>query len=203
MKSLKRLNTKLDKDPELKSQYYQVFKEYESLGVIEEVPKDQIMTKNPVNYLQHHGVIKTTSETTKIRPVFHANFKGYNDISLNDCLLTGPSMNPEIAVIILKFRRWRVALTADITKAFLQISIQEADRDVHRFLIEGEEGVRHMRFARVAFGITCSPFLLNAVLRHHLEKYEENDVIKKLKEDFYVDNLVTGADSLEEAKEHF
>ena len=34
----------------------------------------------------------------------------------------------------MRFRSFRVALTADIEKAFLMISVAESDRDVLRFL---------------------------------------------------------------------
>ena len=50
--------------------------------------------------------------------------------------------------------------------------------------------------------MTSSPFLLNAKIKHHLNRYVENEhfVIERLKIDLYVDDLVSGSDSLEEAK---
>ena len=36
--------------------------------------------------------------------------------------------------ILLQFRTHKIALTADIEKAFLMVSVQESDRDVLRFL---------------------------------------------------------------------
>ena len=51
------------------------------------------------------------------------------------------------------------------------------------------------RFCRVVFGVNASPFLLNATIRHHLEKYEECDpeFVQKLRDSFYVDDFVGGA----------
>ena len=58
-----------------------------------------------------------------------------------------------------------------------------------------------MRFARVVFGVTASLFLLNATIHFHLEsKREINEpLVSKLQKSFYVDNLVYGSATEEEA----
>jgi len=64
----------------------------------------------------------------------------------------------------------KVALAADIDKAFLIVSIAEKDRDVLRFLwiddITKDEPKITLRFKQVMFGVSSSPFLLNPTLRH-------------------------------------
>jgi hypothetical protein len=60
-----------------------------------------------------------------------------------------------------------------------------------------------MRFQRVTFGVNCSPFLLNATIRHHLAIFPESRVIEELQENLYVDDWLSGADSDEEAVEMF
>ena len=57
------------------------------------------------------------------------------------------------------------------------------------------------RFNRVVFGVNSSPFLLNAVLRHHLDNYKEEDpqFVDCLKGSFFVDDLVTSCRYSEEA----
>ena len=58
-----------------------------------------------------------------------------------------------------------------------------------------------LRFTRVVWGISLSPFLLNVTIRHHLEGYREAypDLVQLLLDSFYVDNLTTVANSEEEA----
>ena len=58
-----------------------------------------------------------------------------------------------------------------------------------------------LRFTRVMFGVSCSPFLLNATLQHHLSKYAAShpETVKKLTISLYVDDVVTGAKDTEEA----
>ena len=55
-----------------------------------------------------------------------------------------------------------------------------------------------MRFNRVVFGNTSSPFILNAIVKCHLSNYSDCEVVQDLKRDMYVDNWFSGADSVEE-----
>ena len=92
-------------------------------------------------------------------------------------------------------------------KAFLNVEIPPEQRDLLRFLwvkdpfsSSPEEVV--YRFTRQVFGLVCSPFILNAVLRNHLTKYEETDpqfvfdVLKSL----YVDDYASGGGSVQECR---
>ena len=83
---------------------------------------------------------------------------GYNGVSLNDCVEAGPSLLPNLIEILIRFHRWKVALTADITKAFLQIGVKREDQDVHRFLWDCEGKVRFMRFFVFHLGTKVVPF---------------------------------------------
>ena len=86
-----------------------------------------------------------------------------------------------ILSILLRFRSYPVALTADIEKAFLMVSISEEDRDPLRFLwvddaTKSEPEVQIFRFTRVVFGVSSSPFLLNATIDHHLKLFSSSDL---------------------------
>ena len=52
------------------------------------------------------------------------------------------------------------------------------------------------------FGLTQSPFILDATLQHHLQKYIDTlkELIKKVMDDFYVDDLISGGDDVTEVK---
>ena len=53
----------------------------------------------------------------------------------------------------------------------------------------------------MVFGLRLSPSILGVVITHHLSKYREAqpDLIKKLENSLYVDDLVSGAANLKEA----
>ena len=194
MRRLESLDRKLDRNPVLRTQYNEAICDMEASGIIHEVPVDEVSTVNPVFYMPHRPVVKEQSLTTKVRPVFDASAKGINGLSLNDCLETGPCLLPNLVEVLIRFRRWKVALIADVKKAFLQIRVQKPDQDIHRFLWKPHDHVRIMRFDRVPFGNTSSPFLLNATVQHHLAKYDSSVTVSELKDNMYVDDWLTGAD---------
>ena len=196
---LKSLSRKLEREPQLKLRYDEALRSMENEQIIEEVPAEEKQTENPTFYMPHRPVVKESSITTKVRPVFDASAKGANGVSLNDCMETGPNLLPNLIDILVRFRRWPVALASDIQKAFLQISVKREDRDVHRFLWEDGGKIRVMRFTRVPFGNKCSPFLLNATVKYHLKQYESTPVIEELEENLYVDDWLSGADEEEVA----
>ena len=189
------LRRKFHKNPQLGEQYDDVLQELERAEIIEEVPESELVSPYPVFYLPHRPVVKEDSVTTKVRPVFDASAMDPEGVSLNDCLEVGPCLIPNLVEILLRFRRWRFAVAADITKAFLQIQIRREDRDAHRFLWWYGGRTRVMRFRRVTFGVCSSSFLLSATIRHHLSQYPVSPLIVDLGENFYVDDYLSGADT--------
>ncbi len=157
------------------------------------------------HYLPHHAVVRTDKATTKVRVVYDASATSSSGISLNSCLYPGPCLLKTVAEILIRFRVNPIALISDIEKAFLMISVNEGDRDVLRFLwykdVNSSEREQVIyRFCRVVFGVTCSPFLLNATLKHHIEKYSTTypEVCSKLLNALYVDDVSSGGHTVEE-----
>ena len=87
------------------------------------------MEVNPgrIHYLPHHAIVRKDKDTTKLRVVYDASAKMDGEPSLNDCLVFGPKFDKKILDILMRFRSYRVALMADIEKAFLMISVKERD----------------------------------------------------------------------------
>lgn len=199
------LKRKMDSNPSLSSDYDKVLSDLENESIIHEVPRREEDSAGltgdsniPIFYLPHRPVLKESSLTTKIRPVFDASAKGPNGVSLNDCIEAGPNLLPNLAEILIGFRKWKYGVTADITKAFLQIRVTEDDQDVHRFLWDVNGHRRVMRFDRVIFGNVCSPFLLNATIKFHLSQFKNSYVVDQLRNSLYVDDWLSGADTEKE-----
>ena len=91
-------------------------------------------SKQPCYFLPHHAVFKETSTTTKTRVVFDGSAKTSNGLSLNDILQVGPTVQPDLYSIVLRFRTYQVCFTADITKMYRQITVHSQDRDLQRIL---------------------------------------------------------------------
>ncbi|XP_045450171.1 uncharacterized protein LOC123658924 [Melitaea cinxia] len=93
------LEKRLSKNPDLKESYQHVLSEYLTLGHMEEV---EPIDENDAVYLPHHAVVREDKSTTKVRVVFNASCKGSNGVSLNDELLVGPTLQPELRHLIMR-----------------------------------------------------------------------------------------------------
>ena len=109
--------------------YHKILKEYEKKGYIHEVPKSDVKEQW---FLPHFPVLRPDKETTKVRTVFDAAMK-HNGKSLNSAIRPGPKLQREIVDVLIRFRKAPIALTTDITKMFLQVSLHKQDRPYHRF----------------------------------------------------------------------
>ena len=172
-------------------------------GFIECVPDDD---NSAGHYIPHHPVYKD-SPTTPIRIVYDCSCKQLNNPSLNDCLDVGPCLTNNLVEILIRFRLHKVAFVSDIEKAFLNIQLHESDRNYTKFLwltnpeFPNNEFVTY-RFKAVLFGSVSSPFILNAVVKKHLEN-DPNIITQDMLENIYVDNLVSGVSNESNAVEYY
>ena len=197
---------RLKREPDILHEYNTIISEQLEKGIVE-VVEDTVDASEKIHYLPHHAVVRRDKATTKVRVVYDASAKSTGP-SLNECLHAGPKFNQKILEILLRFRSYTIGLVADIEKAFLMISVSPSDRDSLRFLWTEDPyaenlKIQKLRFARVVFGVSCSPFLLNATLRHHVEKYRTShpELVNILTESTYVDDVIFGADTEAEAYE--
>ena len=146
-----------------------------------------------------------------MRIVYDASAKiSSKALSLNDCLHTGPNLIQRLQNMLLAFRSHKIAFTADIEKAFLQIELNTQDRDATRFVwlkdvdksTNNPDNLVVYRFCRVLFGAAPSPYLLNATIQHHLTK-QGDWISEDLQRSIYMDNVVTGTDTEPEALQYY
>ena len=108
--------------------------------------------------------------------------------------------------MLVKNRFHPIAVAGYIEKVFLQGRVREPDRDALRFHwikdVHSTE-VEILRFTRVVFGLTSSPFLLNGVITRHLELIEPRhpETMAEIRKSLYVDDLISGAPTTNEAAE--
>ena len=101
----------------------------------------------------------------------------------------------------------KIALILDTKQAFLQIQIYTEHRDFLWFLwhndIQTDFLPSVLRFAQLLFGLTSSPFILNATVKFHLSQYFGQQklkwVIEKFIQDLYVDDSTTSFDDVDDA----
>ena len=191
------LQQRLERDTSLRDRCEKTIKK--------DLDKNYITTADPscrhsVWYLPHHPVINK-QKPDKIRRVTNAASK-YKGLSLNDALLTGQDLLCNLHGLLLRFRQYSVAITADIEAMFMQIGIQPKDQDYLRFLWTEDGNEKIFKYNRLIFGATCSPscaiFVLQKCANDH--KQEHPEAYTSFMQQFYMDDFMQSYPSEEEAR---
>ncbi|XP_039438683.1 uncharacterized protein LOC120419884 [Culex pipiens pallens] len=195
------LERRLDKNANLKQQYKMFIDEYISLGharVIDDAKAD-------ANYLPHHCVLKPDSATTKLRVVFDASAKSSTGLSLNDVMLTGPTVQRTLFDIVLRFRCHKYVFTADVPKMYRQVEVHEKDRKYQQILWrdDHQQPLRTIELSTVTYGTAAAPFLATRALNQLAldERHDFPEASTSVLNNFYVDDVLAGADDLCQAKQ--
>ena len=131
--------------------------------------------------------------------MFNGSAKPDNtNLSINECLETGPNLVPHLFDVTIKFRGYPIVMVADIENAFHQVLIAPEDPRMLRCLWfddlnkDNPEIVKY-QFCRLPFGLTSSPAILSSVLQHHFNKHQDQapDIVSFLQDSFYMDDLAT------------
>ncbi|XP_055613292.1 uncharacterized protein LOC129759791 [Uranotaenia lowii] len=202
LRRLLQLERRLGQNESLKSEYNDFMSEYLSHGHMKRImePIDNI----PHFYLPHHPVIKASSTTTRVRVVFDASAKSTNGISLNDALLNGPVIQDDLRTLIIRSRFFPIILIADVEKMFRQVWIDAADLPLQRILwrFSPTDPIDTFELLTVTYGTKPAPFLATRVLKQLSLDEAENYPLaaKRLGKDVYMDDVITGAMDVDEAK---
>ncbi|CAK1600398.1 unnamed protein product [Parnassius mnemosyne] len=198
---LLQLERRFVKNPKLKEEYVKVMEEYLKLHHMEEVPQNDI--NKAAVYLPHHPVVKETSEKTKIRIVFNALSPGANNVSLNDELLVGPQLQEDMRSLMMRWRLRIICFVADIEKMYRQILVKKEDADYQRILWRNNhmDSMKDYRLLRVTFGTASAPYLAVKTLQQVADDEGKDHPVaaKTIKEDFFMDDLMSGQDNITNA----
>jgi hypothetical protein len=85
-----------------------------------------------VQYIPHHAVINP-KKPGKLRVVFDCAAKT-NGSSLNDNCFSGPDLLNRLIPVLIRFRSFPFACTADVEAMYYRVLIPEEQRDALRFL---------------------------------------------------------------------
>ncbi|XP_070066095.1 uncharacterized protein [Drosophila virilis] len=200
LRRFKSLENKLDKNHQLKESYSAFMCEYIDLGHMSLASKQHLV---PQFYLLHHCVEKPDSSTTKLRIVFDGSAKSTSGASLNDLLHTGPAIQPKLFNILIHFRFLKVALCGDVCKMYRCVRITHPDQFL-KFILwrdHQNESIRTYTLDTVTYGTKPAAFPAIRAMQQlaHNEEPTFPLAAKIVYRDFYVDDLISGGDSIEEA----
>lgn len=192
------LEKRFRRNLQLKTEYCNFIQEYFKLGHLEEL----VESRPPVEsyFLCHHAVFKETSESTKIRVVFDGSVPTTSGYSLNDIQMIGPNIQDLLFSILIRARQYKFLLTADIEKMYRQIKVHDDHQNLQLILWrENEiEPIKILRLKTVTYGLASSSFLSTRCLWQLGQECTDKSIETIIKHDFYVDDLITGANSKDE-----
>jgi len=102
------LERRMKGNPTNHSLYIQFMKEYLALDHMEAT--DNRMPNEPRYFIPYQCVLRPESSSTKLIVVFDASCKTTSQISLNEILLVGPTIQPCLYATLLKFRFHKLAV---------------------------------------------------------------------------------------------
>ncbi|XP_053959327.1 uncharacterized protein LOC128863902 [Anastrepha ludens] len=178
--------------------YLDFMQEYLELGHMS--PTNNRLPSEPHYFISHQCVLRPQSTTTKLRMVFDASSRTSTQ-ALNETLMVGPIVQEELFSTLLRFRLHKYAMTADIMKMYRQILVHEDDRNFH-LIVWRQDPSEHLQIFRlntVTYGTAPAPFLATRCLQMLSDKNKAKYSLgsKVIRNDFYVDDLLTGSDSIE------
>ena len=164
---------------------------------LEEAPQ----TSSSCCYLPHHCIFKENT-TAKFPVRFDASSKSPNGYSLNDGLLLGSRLRDDVFDILISFGLHQHASSADVVKMYQLVNLGKSDCDFRRFLwsdyVTGK--IRELHMTRVTYGFASSFYHSTPALQENSETNGPiTNTVNVFLEDFWVDDLLSGADTLEEA----
>nr|XP_036212672.1 uncharacterized protein LOC106624857 isoform X1 [Bactrocera oleae]XP_036212673.1 uncharacterized protein LOC106624857 isoform X1 [Bactrocera oleae]XP_036212674.1 uncharacterized protein LOC106624857 isoform X1 [Bactrocera oleae]XP_036212675.1 uncharacterized protein LOC106624857 isoform X1 [Bactrocera oleae]XP_036212676.1 uncharacterized protein LOC106624857 isoform X1 [Bactrocera oleae] len=193
------LERRLSYNKLLKNMYADFIKEYIKLGHMVAIKNFDLNSSHYI--IPHHCILSPQSTTTMLRVVFDASARTTSDRSLNEILMVGARIQPELIMTLLSFRLYPYVLTADVSKIYRQFLIDEQDQRYQLILWRNEsyEPLQLFQLKTVTYGLASAPFLATDSLLYIADVNKDVFPLASsaIRENFYVDDLLTGAESID------
>ena len=192
-------------DPVRKEGTFKQIRDTISEGHARVVDPSKDVTGQPVWYMPIH-VVTRPDKPGKFRVCQDAASK-VNGIHLNGQLSTGPDLLNSLVGVLIRFRRHKVAVSADIRNFFHMIHVAEEDISALRFLFfkdENMDEIMDLESLVNIFGAGSSPAVANFTLKYHASRIREkygDEVYLLILLSFYVDDFLNSFPSVEKARE--
>lgn len=204
LKRFAAVEQKLKRSPKLHTLYSDFMDEYESLGHMIKINPETSqngLDGTPIYYLPHHCIYNEQSD--KFRVVFDGSSKSRSGLSLNDVLKVGPTIQTTLFDILLRFRGHSIVIVGDIEKMYRMVFVDETQRDLQRVVWRSspDSEINHYQLATVTYGTNSAAFqAIRSLQQVGIENRSQYpNICEIIMNDFYVDDLVTGTDNINDA----
>ncbi|XP_063636012.1 uncharacterized protein LOC134806617 [Cydia splendana] len=196
------LERKFTREPIFKERYVDFMREYELLGHMTENRESSAgCLQSKVNYyLPHHGVLRESSQTTKLRTVFDASAPSSTGVSLNQIQMVGPTVQEDLYSILLRFRQHKYIVTGDVEKMYRAIDLNPSQRSLQQIIwrYDSSQPLKTYTLNTVSFGQASAPYLATKCLVSLASSAIDSDVKESIQRDFYVDDYLSGSSTIED-----
>lgn len=192
------LERRFENNQKLKKEYVKVINEYKEMG---HLVKSKLQNDRNAIYLPHFAVIRDDKDTTKIRIVIDASAKGSNGQSLNDTMLVGPVLQPDLRSLIINWRMHKICVVGDVVKMYRMIKMKQDHTNLQRIIWRDNpsDDLESYNLTTVTFGTAAAPYLavrtLNQLADDEMSQYPES--APAIKTSFYMDDLMLGNENIE------
>lgn len=196
---------RMQREPETAKGYIEFMREYEESGDMSEVSKPSSTAEDDEQefVMSHHPVFKPDSTTTKTRIVFNGKSRSKSGLTLNDTHRIGPVVQSDSFRLITRARQHGILVKADISKFYRRILVNPAQRKYQRIYWRENpaDPLRKMELNTVTYGLASSSFLSTRCLKQLADDFKDiyPEASRVIAEDFFVDDLLSGAPTVEEA----
>lgn len=183
------------KDEKIRSMYNDFMEKYITLGHMTLVrPNDKMQY-----FIPHHHVWKSGKKESKFRVVFNASSKSKPNLSLNDVLMVGPTIQQDLTSILMRFRTYRVAIVGDIEKMYRQVNVHTDDQVFQGIIYRSspDKPLQSYKLTTLTYGTAPAAFLATRCLKEAVERKRDKYPVtsSRIFDDFYVDDLISGSQS--------
>lgn len=197
-KQMQKFATRYDeKTQQLYRNFIQEYIDLEHMSKINENPDYDVKRY----FMPHRAVLRPDSSTTECRVVFNASAPTTNGLSLNNLLMVGPVIQPDLLEILWRFRTYATAFSADITKMYRKILVDVNDRPFQSILWDVDGKIERFQLNTLTYGTSPASYIAThclAVLGNEFLT-DSPESARAIKYDFYMDDLLTGAGTIQEA----
>lgn len=194
------MERRLQRNPEWREKYIAFMREYQADGHMQVAQETPSATGMRV-YIPHHAL----SSDKKYRIVFNGSAANASGLTFNDTQCTGPRLQGDLVDLVVRFRRGKVALSADVKKMFRQVRIAPEQLDYQRILWrEGpDRPLLEYQLTVVTYGLKCSPYISVKAMQQNGKDHatEYPLAARAIANDFYMDDYLGSVDSLAEAQQ--
>lgn len=197
----RQLEIRFQRSPVFRQKYVQFMFDYEVQGHMSQMttPIDE---NQPHYYIPHHGI-----DTGKFRVVFDGSAVTASGQSFNDVQLLGERRQGNLVDRIMSFRTKKVGMTADIKQMYRQVLVDESQHCMQLIFWRPtqNEPIRTFALNTVTYGMRYAPHSAIRALQQCAMDYQQQypKASAVVLRDFYMDDLLTGADNNTEAEEMF